>query len=143
MALSCPVGVSNRSPSSGGAASSLSCAAAHPPAQLSDRKLTSLINGLIGSVILCILEPHPRLHDGNVSVVLWQLSAHSRMAVTQLPSLESLPLTSSPVNLPALGTVLWNPLLRLAQVGVLSHPSALLNWPAWLMAVPCHMILLL
>lgn len=27
------------------------------------------------------------------------------MAVTQLPSLESLPLTSSPVNLPALGTV--------------------------------------
>lgn len=42
-------------------------------------KPTSLINVLIVSVILCILELYPRFHDRSVSLVLWQLSAHSRM----------------------------------------------------------------
>lgn len=68
-------------------------------------KLTSLINCLIVSVILCILELHPRLHDGHVSVVLWQLSAYSRVACHSAAFPGVCPSLPSPVTPPALGTV--------------------------------------
>lgn len=81
-------------------------AAEHPPSpSCLICKLTSLINFLIGSVILCILEPHPGLHDCNVSVVLWQLMpTHAWLSLSCLPW-SLCPSLSSPVNLPALGTV--------------------------------------
>lgn len=65
-------------------------------------KLTSLINFLIGSVIVCILEPRPRCHDRNVSVAPWQLGAYSCMACHSAAFPGVCPPVFS-VTLPALG----------------------------------------
>lgn len=68
-------------------------------------KLTSLINFLIGSVILCILEPRPRLQDRKS---LWSCGSsvptNARLSLSCLPW-SLCPSLSSHVNLPALDTV--------------------------------------